>query len=294
MIDPAEHYLQIYEALDTVAEDVAQLAQTQAELLEMADTAEQRVIVATEVAADQRLISQRRDYALRSVLGNTATTRADIQIAGIEYVNKHKSPEAQESAARKVRVYNLLLDTVKRNGEVPSRADEISLDPTEYRTKQPTSRPSIRLHGRIDPQTGGMWYDLNNPRTVEYTNYGGSMGDKVVTAYAVKEQTTSDTGETTVVAINPSSHEADIKVALTDDSRTWRMNPAGKLELYIPAGSASLSESSPYTIERQLNSSNEAAQVAVQATGANIPNIIESFEHPDHANPIPLNVPKTS
>lgn len=295
MIDPAEHYLQIYEALDTVAEDVAQLQATKTELLAMCEAPEERVIVAEEAAIDNTHIIERRNYILRSVMGNTATTNADIQVAGLEYVNNYQNPEAQVAASRRVSVYNVLLETVKHYGAIPQHADEAMSYAAGDRPQRPIQHGTVKLHGRFDPETGETWYDPSNPRTVEYMpgSFMHGIGEKVIANYPIKQQTEAETGETIVVAETPGDGTSNIVVNLSEQARTYRVN-GSLLELFIPDNTRSLGETTITAVERHLGDSGEAARVAIQATGANIPHIIDSFQDPCDNNPKPISVAKSN
>ena len=297
LIDPAQHYVEVYEALDTIAEDISSLEQVRSELLEMAETPEDRVTVASEVSRQREYIDTRRKYVFSSVLGTSAVIESDVHIAGFEYINKFESPEGQESAARRVRVYNAIIQAVQYNGQVPEHFSDISLSESAYSTERPLVQSNIKLHGRRDAETGKTWYDLTNPRTVEHIIPAGKelTGDKVVASYAVRELSTDDNGETTVVARGPHSDHPDFTVTFTDESRMWRFNESGdRVELFIPANSSSLAETTVDTLDALIARNSDAAEVAVAAAGANVPNIIESFEYPDHVNPVPVQIAKSN
>lgn len=295
MSDPAEHYLQIYEALDTVVEDLAQLEITKKELLGMCKVGGDIVTVYQEVETDKALIDQRRDHVLLSVLSNTAITHSDIQIAGHEYLNKFDDPQEQLAASRRVRVYTAILDVVKNSGSVPRLVQEVSLDASTYATTAPPSvSRNFRLHGRRDEDDRGTWYETGNPRTVELLSNPNDYGveGQVLGIHKIVEQNIDDNGVITVLT----DGNKTIKVGLVEhafESEEY-MIVGGSLVLVKPNKRISLFEAGLRVIEPTLQSRDEATQVAVQAAGANIPNIINSFEHPDHANPVALSVAKTN
>jgi hypothetical protein len=286
-IDTVSHLEQVYEAFDTIAEDRAELGVTTLELLaECGDDRELKHIVLDEAAKDKDLIRQREDYVLKSLFKTASLAGSDMQLAALEYTSGYDDPEELEKASKRVSHYNEIIEKNIANG-APLH---VSLTPPE-RTAPITVTDRVRLHGRTDPTTGKTWYNITNPRTVEYIDRAGDP--KPVMSYEVVEKTEDD-GKITVIARQPSSGEATIKAVFSKDSKTWKLSDDGKhLGLVIPGNSKSLLESGLLEqLSTLIESNDEVTQAAVNAAGANVPNIIESFEHPDKVNPVPLSNPK--
>lgn len=287
-ITTVSHLEQVYEAFDTIAEDRAQLGVTTLELLaECGDDRELKDIVFTEADKDKELIRQREAYVLKSLFKTANLAASDMQLAALEYTSGYNNPEELEKASKRVSHYNEIIEKNIANG-APLH---VSLTPPE-RTARITVSDRVRLHGRTDPATGKTWYNITNPRTVEYIDRADDL--KSVISYAVVEKSEDEDGKITVVARQPSSGEPTIKVVFGKDSRTWKLSDDGEhLGLVIPSNSKSLLESG---LLEQLgvlvDSNSDITQTAVNATRANVPNIIESFEHPDGVNPVPLSNPK--
>ena len=286
-IDTINHLEQVYEAFDTIAEDRAELGVTTLELLaECGDDRELKDIVLSEAAKDKDVIRQREDYVLKSLFKTASLGASDMQLAALEYTSGYDDPEELEKASKRVSHYNQIIEKNIVNG-APLH---MSLTPSE-RTAPITVSDRVRLHGRTDPETGKTWYAITNPRTVEYIDRADNP--KTVMSYEIVEMSEEDE-KITAIARQPSSGEATIKAVFSKDSRTWMLSDDGKqLDLVIPSNRTSLLESGLLEqLSILLDSSDEATQTAVSATGANIPNIIESFEHPDSVNPVPLSNPK--
>lgn len=286
-IDTVSHLEQVYEAFDTIAEDRAELGVTTLELLmECGGDRELKHIVLDEADKDKDLIRQREDYVLKSLFKTASLAFSDMQLAALEYTSGYEDPEELEKASKRVSHYNEIIEKNIANGSPL----HVSLTPPE-RTAPITVADRVRLHGRTDPNTGKTWYNITNPRTVEYIDRADDP--KPVMSYEVVEKT-EDGEKITVIARQPSSGEATIRAVFGKDSKTWKLSDDGKrLALIIPGNSKSLLES--YLLEQLstlLESNDDATQAAVIAAGANVPNIIENFEHPDGVNPVPLSNPK--
>lgn len=287
-IEPVEHLGQVYEAFDTLAEDDAELFITTMDLLkECGDDRETKNIVLEEADKDRSLLRQREKYVLSSLFRVANLDGQSMRLAALEYTSKHDDPENVEKAAKRVSHYNQIIERNITNG-APIRMPLKALE----RSKPIDNGSSrVRIHGRTDPETGQTWYDITNPRTVEYIDK--SDEPQIVMSYEVVERSEKD-GEITILARQPSSNEASIKATFSKGSRVWRLSEDGtKLGLIIPSNSESLVEAGLLEhLYALIDSNDEASKVAVNATGANVPNIIESFEHPDGVNPVPLSNPK--
>jgi hypothetical protein len=280
-----DQYLQIYEAFDTMREDTDALAATRAALLEACTpgTGDLATLNA-EVARDLTRIEERRRYVVGSVIGQTALDALSIQAASLAYVTGYESTEGQQHAAWRVSTYNAILEQAWYLRAVPPRGlrEVSSNDPGRV------VQPGVRIYGHADPDTGKTWVSLTDPRAVEHTD-PVRVDDKVLAEYEVVSSSVNDAGET-VAVIRPEGMP-ERTVVFPADSLVWRINPAGRLELFIPANRSSIGETEVDSLARLLDSLNGVMRLVVQVTGANLPNIATTFNDPT-GNPYPIPVAK--
>lgn len=281
--DTTNHYLEVYEALDTIVEDIDALAATRQELLPSCADVNDLATLNAEVARDATLIEERRMYVLGTVIGRATLDLASVRAASLAYVTKSDSPEGQQNAARRVATYNGMLAQAWYRGAVPPTPRETALgDPGE------ATRQDVRVYGRTDPVTGQRWISLTDARTVEYVEPVREDA-KVLADYEIIRTHVNAAGET-VAVIRPQGMP-ERSVVFPADSQVWRINEEGRLELFIPPDRSSVGE---FEVEREgdlFDVRDRLRRLAVQAAGADLPNIATTFDTPT-GNPRPYPVAK--
>jgi hypothetical protein len=125
--DIVDHYLQIYEALDTMSEDIDALAATRSALVgDCIPDSDDLATLNAEVARDLTRIDERRQYVLGTVIGRTVLDGLSIRAASLAYVAGLESPEGQQDAAWRVSMYNAILELAQAGGSIRGYASTIS------------------------------------------------------------------------------------------------------------------------------------------------------------------------
>lgn len=282
--DTVDQFLQLYEAFETIDQDGAALAARRSEGLP--EGAEPEDVDAFKLDLDQQqaLIEQRRVHVLGSVIGGAALDMLSIRAASLAYVAGFEDAEGQEAAAARVAKYNSTLEQVWRRGAVPPADSQQAL----LSGVGGVGEPDVEIYGRTDPQTGKTWVSLTDTRTVRHAQPIRS-GDVVLGDYEVLSSHVNDAGQT-VAVIRPGAGMPERTVTFAADSRAWRIIE-GRAQLFIPADSSSLGELALEGGSSDIERIKRRLALAVDATGADLPNIADSFEEPT-GNPRPIPVAK--
>ena len=284
---PAEFYGEIYEALDTSLVDQDALNTQDRELREGLETAEDH-LAATALIKEARLrIEARREYALRRVIGRAAS---DIAVgthdASLAYVASFEDPDEQVAAATRVAVYNFMIRSTWKSGSVASA------DSAAIASVSAAGQPSVRVHGTRDPETGGLWVRVTDPRSVEVEGLG-TREEQVVERYPIVSQSVDTEGRAVVVVAGDGLAERTFTIPAGSRAlRVGRHDNRDVLELFIPAGTVSLGEVDIHQEGDYIGLADVAIQLAARATGASRPSILDRLQ-PPRGNPRPIPVAKT-
>ena len=285
--NPGEIYTQAFEALDTVVEDRKTIDDTyhllEADCQNNPDDSRTLFEMYQEELAN---LDPRVKYTL-SKLGEL-TVSATEQFSYIQKYVSTLPKEERVMAERRALWYISLLNRYLKAGGIDER---------EFRGNVPTNRqfsakkePSVGWHlvkkitGRRDPETGRIWVNMGDPRAVQVEKGQSTITDRVVASYEIVQLNDS------FVDVRLPAGEGTQRIAFNGQPNgQYRLSQDGnRLELYIPRDRKSLPELDILTDFQDLGISLLSAREA----GAAIRNIWESYDSPNHANPVPLNVAK--
>lgn len=287
-----EMLTQVYEALDTVQEDLAHVREAERELLADDVTAEQKLIVYEAAAQDRALILPRRAYALGSLIG-LELSRADVRDARSQYLPSSEEDGRAEAVQRLIE-HEARIRYARQTGDATTNKQ---LHDIETRPER-VSTHSVRIIKTRTDSKGQEWVSLCDPSVVEVAPKPGTK--RLISEYKVN--TIEHDQDTGVVKAQLKTKEGTRTISYTPGRYCpWILSSDGKkmslvsrpsLHGLLDVDAGTLGDILLFDSIAKVG--DEALEVAIDAAGANVPHIISGFEYPDHVNPIPLNVPKTS
>lgn len=284
-----EMLTQVYEALDTVQDDLMKIRGAADELLsEEGITEEQKLIVHEELSKDRAMILPRRAYALGSLIG-LELSRADVRRARSQYLQNSEETSRTDSVKRLIE-HEARIRYARETGEANTNKQLHDIATISARSGSLTARI---VKSRTDAE-GHKWVSLCDPNVVEVSP--GPDDKRVICSYGVGSiDQDADTGLVTA-QLNTNNGTMMVRYQPGEHS-PWELSEDGqKLSLVRRLSHHGLLDAAVSDLEGILTwvGDNQTREVAIAAAGANVPHIINSFEYPAGVNPKPLNVPKTN
>jgi hypothetical protein len=277
----------VYHAFDSIVQDNKEIEKLRAELLRDCEDAEAEKWVHGQISDMAKTLGLQERYAYAA---DSVSKKLDVMRIGkaiLAFAGDFEQEEEKRAAEKRAQRFGKAL-IQHAWGRYGLNYRSLIADVIPLQSSDASADPAMIVHYRVDKE-GKKWVSPCDPRAVQMPVKTGAR-ERVVTTYTPQTTTIdSVTGEMVVDLGNR-------KITITAGDDTYRMGKNGKLELFIPADRTSVDSYEgelTYDEIARLMGQEDGATVVI-AAGANIPNIIHSFEYPDGVNPHPLLVPKAN